>query len=408
MFLKNHRASIVAYSVVAALSLAAAMGLVRLTEEARGLKVLPFTELLVHSGALGFEVTSYLDALTFQSDGTLRETYRKRVMSRLSTVTGLVRAAARVQPLPEELSENLDRAIYQIQLFKTTNGQGTILQPRIAEMIKSDVSAAISTIHQVTGAVVARQATTIGLYALYSQILGGVLIVLAFIITGLTLRLQHRNRKLARIASEDPLTGLPVRRHMERLLQAAIAAARRNDQPLSFAIIDVDHFKQVNDRHGHPAGDQVLVAVGACLNDIRRPNDIVARLGGEEFVLAMPRTGMEAARCIAEELRVLISVKTPETGIAVTVSIGIATARGREARHENLYRWADCALYAAKHSGRNCVIALPAVEDDPVQPEAEAVLDTLLQAGAERKGRRHAGRAACLAPGHGGKIEPHR
>lgn len=370
---KRRRAGLLAYAMVAALSLAAALGLARLTDTARSLEVLPFTELLVHSGALGFEVTSYLDALSLPSDAALRETYRKRVMSRLSTVTGLVRAAARVQPLPAELGDNLDRAVDKLRGFETS--PGAILPPPLAEAIKSDVSAAISTIHQATGAVVARQATTIGLYALYSQVLGGVLILLAFVITALTLRLQHRNRELARIASEDPLTGLPVRRHMERQVQGTIAMARRLDQPLSFAIVDIDHFKQVNDRHGHPAGDRVLACVGACLNAIRRPADIVGRLGGEEFVLVLPKTDMEAATRIAQALRRDIATRTPETGIAVTASIGIATAKGRCLSHDRLYRWADCALYAAKHSGRNCVIALPALADDPLPPAAEAALD---------------------------------
>jgi diguanylate cyclase (GGDEF)-like protein len=132
-----------------------------------------------------------------------------------------------------------------------------------------------------------------------------------------------------------------------------VSAARRHGHPLSIAVLDLDHFKRVNDRHGHKTGDQVLVAAAHALGTNLRAEDQLGRLGGEEFLVLLPDTDVEAAAHVAEKLRA--AVACAPTTVPVTVSIGLATWDG-EATDDLLHR-ADEALYAAKDAGRDRVMA---------------------------------------------------
>lgn len=166
-------------------------------------------------------------------------------------------------------------------------------------------------------------------------------------------------------ATHDPLTKLYNRGYLDSALEREMARCRREGVPLSVAMIDVDHFKNYNDRYGHPAGDACLRKVAATLQgSARRPGDLVARYGGEEFSLVLPNTDSTAARQMVEAVRQAIealSIPHEQSPAGrVTISIGVATmARGSENDVEGLLRAADQALYRAKRAGRNQVRVAP-------------------------------------------------
>jgi len=170
---------------------------------------------------------------------------------------------------------------------------------------------------------------------------------------------EQRASDMETLASIDGLTGIYNRRHFETLVHAELARCQRYTRPLSILMIDVDHFKAVNDRFGHAAGDQVLKAVAATCLAAKRDSDVVARVGGEEFAVMLPETAEEAAAQFAERLRYQVqdcpTIMENET-LAITVSIGIASGGPQTSAIEDLLRSADQALYEAKRSGRNRVV----------------------------------------------------
>lgn len=161
-----------------------------------------------------------------------------------------------------------------------------------------------------------------------------------------------------RRARIDALTGLSNRRHFEEQLQRIIAETDRFGGFGSLVLVDIDHFKSVNDTYGHQAGDQVLRQIARQLADGVRTVDVCARYGGEELAILLPQTGIEGARDLAERLRQSIADRTVRVGgdeIRVTASFGVATYPDPVKVKESLFPAADRALYAAKHDGRNCV-----------------------------------------------------
>ena len=168
------------------------------------------------------------------------------------------------------------------------------------------------------------------------------------------------NRRLEALATTDPLTRVLNRRALLDRLTAEVDRARRFSSALSLLLLDVDHFKQINDTAGHLAGDSVLRQLGALLEDAVRKVDIVARYGGEEFVAILPETSSEGGVIFAERLRERIAGQAFDVGaerpVHLTVSIGIATfPSARVASTEDLFARADEALYRAKSGGRNQV-----------------------------------------------------
>jgi two-component system cell cycle response regulator len=174
-------------------------------------------------------------------------------------------------------------------------------------------------------------------------------------------------QRVAEGALLDPLTVLHNRRHLEERLAAELAAAKRHGRQVSVAMVDVDHFKKVNDTHGHLVGDEALKLVALVLRGALRKEDVLARYGGEEFVVVGRETGGAGARAMGERLRRAVEQSRCTVGaveLAVTVSVGVATltvvpdGTYEDAGHR-LIGAADKALYAAKASGRNRVAVQP-------------------------------------------------
>ena len=171
-----------------------------------------------------------------------------------------------------------------------------------------------------------------------------------------TQELQRANQALEMQARSDPLTGLLNRRGLEGQFDFAIALARRSGRPLSLLTVDVDHFKRVNDTHGHGAGDQVLQGLARTLQQRLRRSDVAARIGGEEFVALLPDTGLKEAQATADALRLAVAAQEyPQVG-HITISLGVSALRGGDEDGASaLLQRADAALYQAKGEGRNRV-----------------------------------------------------
>jgi len=172
-----------------------------------------------------------------------------------------------------------------------------------------------------------------------------------------TRQLEVLQEQLRDQAERDWLTGLHNRRYLARELERP--AHERLAAPLTLAVLDLDHFKAINDRFGHAAGDQVLVRAAGLLLDVLRDTDIVVRSGGEEFLVLMPGTDARAGRAGCERIRGALEAEAWERiapGLRVTASIGVASTEV-PGDLEALVSLADQRLYDAKHAGRNCVVA---------------------------------------------------
>ena len=172
--------------------------------------------------------------------------------------------------------------------------------------------------------------------------------------------LQRINEEFRKQSVTDSLTGLHNRRRFEELMQTELDMSLRHGDVSSLLVIDIDHFKKVNDQYGHPAGDCVLKQVANLLKSSLRKTDVLCRVGGEEFVALCKRADKTAAVNIGEKMRHNIennSIKFGDTQISVTISIGIATINERNAKQDSdfLYREADAAVYHSKDTGRNRV-----------------------------------------------------
>ena len=169
--------------------------------------------------------------------------------------------------------------------------------------------------------------------------------------------LRHREAREA--ATRDPLTGAATRGLLEDTLEREVRLVHRHGDALALLMIDVDRFKGINDRFGHPAGDRCLVAIAECISHRIRSSDVLFRYGGEEFCVLLPRTGGRGARRLAERVRTAVDalrIPAGEETIHPTVSLGVAAAVPGDRAAELLAK-ADAALYRAKRNGRNRVSA---------------------------------------------------
>lgn len=188
-------------------------------------------------------------------------------------------------------------------------------------------------------------------------------------ILDLQARAQKTERLLRQIADRDGLTDLLNRRALDARMSEAFSYFQRRGRPLSVALVDLDHFKQINDTHGHPAGDAVLQEVAQRLAEVVRDYDTVGRYGGEEFMLILPDTVAWSARLVAERVRAAVAeapVPYQALELAITASVGVATIDfDFHGELTQLVEVADEALYEAKRRGRNRVVSLS------LQPEGE-------------------------------------
>jgi diguanylate cyclase (GGDEF)-like protein len=173
--------------------------------------------------------------------------------------------------------------------------------------------------------------------------------------------LERANERLDRLARTDDLTGLANRRAFMERLREEVARARRMDAWLAVVMLDLDHFKQINDRHGHAMGDDVLRRVAAALLEVARESDVTARVGGEEVAILLPGSDLAGAQSAAERAAAAVAALSHDTFTApfdapITVSGGVAAARGRELDDQDLVACADRGLYAAKREGRNRIL----------------------------------------------------
>jgi diguanylate cyclase (GGDEF)-like protein len=182
-----------------------------------------------------------------------------------------------------------------------------------------------------------------------------VLAVLMAAVLAAVLRDKRAVESLRHLAMYDALTELFNRRAFLELAEREIARARRSNAPFAVLMLDLDHFKRINDRHGHPAGDRVLAGFAALLRRCLRAEDLVGRYGGEEFCAVLPGARKREALGVAERIRAQSAKKT-----GITVSIGVTLCpAGSETSLQSAIARADEALYRAKKSGRNRVVALP-------------------------------------------------
>lgn len=209
--------------------------------------------------------------------------------------------------------------------------------------------------------------TTLGIVALYSAIAFEELEVrgeqLEKLVARRTRDLEQANRRLMEIASVDSLTGLANRRQWNSRAELAVAQAAFTGESLSVLIVDIDHFKQVNDNYGHDAGDVVLKEFATRCGDVLRTGDTFARLGGEEFAVMLPSIDLHSARLVADKMiemvRSELFVVTEQQSIAITASVGVAEWRVNEENLSLAMRRADEALYRAKEQGRDRVMLEP-------------------------------------------------
>ncbi|HEY7956306.1 MAG TPA: diguanylate cyclase [Polyangia bacterium] len=176
-----------------------------------------------------------------------------------------------------------------------------------------------------------------------------------------TRELESANERLNRLAVTDGLTGLYNHRYLHEQLKNAVERSLRSQVPVAMLMIDVDHFKKYNDRHGHPAGDEALRQVARLCAEDRRQVDVVARYGGEEFAVLLHDAGRDSALDIAEKIRQRVSVAPIPNADKqplgrMTVSIGVAVCPEDAGTAEALLEAADVALYRAKKSGRDTVV----------------------------------------------------
>ncbi len=191
---------------------------------------------------------------------------------------------------------------------------------------------------------------------------------------------QEDVSRQVRNARKDTLTGLYSRRYMDEQLPGLMKAHRRNGQPLSLLIIDLDHFKRINDSLGHLVGDEVLWRVAEAVRATVRTADSAVRYGGEEFCVILPGTARPEAARVGERVREAVAklnLDSLDPGLTVTTSVGVASLDPEEELHEWLGR-ADVALYSAKNAGRNQVhIAPPSVAEGGSTPGAGPFVETL-------------------------------
>jgi diguanylate cyclase (GGDEF)-like protein len=186
--------------------------------------------------------------------------------------------------------------------------------------------------------------------------------IVVIVVTAIAMnKLAEYEHRLLIESMTDPLTGLLNRRYFTELSRKEETRSRRHGLAFSVLMLDIDHFKKINDTYGHPIGDLAIKALAEICAKALRPHDILARYGGEEFVLTLPHTEPEGAQIVAERIRAMVEaleLATEQGAVRFTVSVGLSTYQKGHGLEQVVER-ADQALYRAKQGGRNRVVALP-------------------------------------------------
>ncbi|MCW4150638.1 GGDEF domain-containing protein [Halomonas sp. 18H] len=256
----------------------------------------------------------------------------------------------------EHVSERLPKLRQTLGEIAAGASPDDLIQQGFA--IENEMAQAYSRLSHILHAEAANQRVVMDRLVLGIALLILVILLLVGCLMLLLKRLHHQHKKVLRLSLMDELTGLGNRRYMFNFTELLFEQSQRSGHPLSMVLLDLDHFKRVNDEFGHPAGDQVLIVIaGALLSEVRKA-DVLARLGGEEFCVLMPETDTECALEVIERIRQRVESLSPrEFGVpvTVTVSLGLATVTNDDASFDHLYSRADQALYQAKAKGRNRV-----------------------------------------------------
>lgn len=268
-----------------------------------------------------------------------------------------------MQALPEQLNaleQSAQRAVNTPSQLPTLQRLATDLEANMA-WVYFELNDVVHTAAGQQRLIMQRLSTAVSFLVVMVMLIAAVLLIAVF-------RLQRQRDTLKALMLTDELTGLYNRRHLIGTAQDQLTNAQRQQQPLSFLLIDLDYFKRVNDTFGHPIGDEVLRVFSARMKQLKRPADTLARIGGEEFCLLMPNTHLEDAEQVAERIRKEIAdlnlqhiAELPQQ----TVSIGISCAHDGKLSFEQIYSLADQALYQAKALGRDRVESMVPEESVP-------------------------------------------
>ena len=303
-------------------------------------------------------------------DGVVTVLSRNNSANRLEPTTAL----AADDPIAEDLREAQPRDCLAVRSGQAqTSGQDeALLECKLCGKAQTSACRPLLVGGEVIGAVLARRDHALSETETETM--------RASVVQAAPLLANLRNLALAELrAGTDALTGLPNQRASHETIQRMTAQSDRTRRPLSILLLDLDHFKQVNDVFGHGEGDNVLAAVGVALRSTIREGDFCGRFGGEEFVVVLPDTDLASAGIVAEKIRLAVEkIRVPSVRREITVSIGIAAVPDHGTDSGAVTRIADRALYSAKANGRN------RVELAPTEAFPEAGDDLLVDAASDR------------------------
>lgn len=303
---------------------------------------------------LNREVTLYVQALSELNSPEQARLLWSRVQARQHTIQGLLRNFVSLESNFKVLELQIEQLRQMVEHPPEHLPKAELLE--FVEYILEDMDIFASDVHRTMQLIIADQTRQLHRYSSAVAWLSLAMFISGFVLLTLLILLSKQNQKLVKLATEDGLTGLLNRRSAMLQGKLLAAMAQRNQQPLALALLDIDHFKQINDVYGHPAGDDALKMLAQVLRTYaRRDTDVLARIGGEEFLLLMPETSEELA---GQLCKVLLSALADTTindtySFKLTASIGLAVSEQGQHDFETLYRMADVALYQAKDAGRN-------------------------------------------------------
>jgi diguanylate cyclase (GGDEF)-like protein len=329
-------------------------------EQTREAQRLDFTDAMQLTGNEG-EAHSLLKDHLERSipDSVVTVLSRNNSANRLEPTTVLDAA----DPISETLSGAQPRDCLAVRSGQghRSNGDDALLECKLCGQAAASACQPLLVGGEVIGAVLARRDRALG--DTETETMRSSVVQAAPLLANL------RNLAIAELrAGTDALTGLPNQRASHETMQRMTAQSDRARQPLSVLLLDLDHFKQVNDVYGHAEGDNVLAAVGVTLRSTIREGDFCGRFGGEEFLILLPDTDLDSASLVAEKIRASVErIQVPSVRREITISIGVATFPEHGTEAATVARIADRALYAAKEGGRNRV---ELARNETIQPAA--------------------------------------